>query len=165
MNAGSMDNADDVKRPALFCIVPLRAEQLAAAAEVEKQCFSVPWSLPMLEAAFANPLACFFAAQAHGAGEGLAGYAGMTHVLDEGSVLNVAVRPDFRRRGIAKALLCALDEKARSLSLRFLTLEVRPSNEAARRLYAAAGYRPAGRRRGYYQNPAEDAVLMTKTFD
>ena len=93
-----------------------------------------------------------------------AGYVGLLAVVDEGYITNVAVRPDCRRQGVASSLLQALEARGRARNLTFLTLEVRQSNAPARALYEMQGYVQAGMRRNYYENPREDAVIMTKTL-
>ena len=91
------------------------------------------------------------------------GYAGLHAVLDEGYIDNVAVRPDCRRQGIADRLLDVFCRFG-AANLSFLTLEVRPSNTAAVALYEKHGFAEAGRRRDYYENPKEDALLLTRDF-
>ena len=135
----------------------LDAAALPAAAEIEKACFSVPWTEGMLAGELAEGL--YLGAFE---GETLVGYCGMRSVLDEGYINNVAVLPAFRRRGIARALLTELEKNAEGLA--FLTLEVRESNLAAQALYVSLGYLPVGRRPRYYERPSEDALLMTKYF-
>ena len=103
----------------------------------------------------------FLTAEADGA---VVGYVGMLYVLDEGYISNVAVRPDHRRRGVAEALLAALEARGRALMLSFLTLEVRERNAAAIALYEKRGYRITGRRKNYYEKPTEDALIMTLTL-
>lgn len=125
--------------------------------EIEAACFSVPWTEQMLRSQL-TPGHLFLAAEA---GNWLVGYVGLTYVLDEGYISNVAVSPRARRHGVATALLAELERRARQAELRFLTLEVRESNAAAIALYAGRGYVEAGRRRGYYEKPREDALLMT----
>ena len=95
------------------------------------------------------------------AGETVLGYANFLHVLDEGDIGNVAVAPEFRRQGVADALLEALCARAAALDLAFLTLEVRASNAPAIALYRKHGFQTVGQRRNYYQKPDEDALLMT----
>ena len=90
------------------------------------------------------------------------GYVGMMYVLDEGYISNVAVAPEARRRGVGRALITELLRRADEKALAFVTLEVRPSNEAAIALYSAFGFEPVGRRKNYYDKPSEDALLMTK---
>ena len=91
------------------------------------------------------------------------GYAGLHVVLNEGYIDNIAVQPDARRHGVASALL---DVYCRfgAVNLAFLTLEVRASNQAAIGLYEKYGFQRAGLRPGYYQQPREDAVIMTREF-
>ncbi len=130
-------------------------------AEIERLCFSDPWS----EAAFAdearNPLAFYLVALINGE---VAGFIGMHRVLDEGYITNVAVHPARRRAGVGRALLAALCDECARTGLRFVTLEARPSNVAAIALYAGMGFEKVGLRKGYYRIPPEDAVLMTKFF-
>ena len=91
-------------------------------------------------------------------------YIGLTHVLYYGYISNISFSLAYRRRGVGTALLTELERRAGELRLSFLTLEVRSSNAAARALYAARGFQVTGLRRNYYEKPAEDAVLMTKTL-
>ncbi len=128
---------------------------------IEQQSFSVPWTEQMLRMQLQPDSHVFLTAEAEG---GVVGYIGMMYVLDEGDISNVAVHPDVRRRGVADALLDALQARARALLLSFLTLEVRQSNAPAVALYEKHGYRIAGRRRNYYEKPTEDALLMTLTL-
>ena len=92
------------------------------------------------------------------------GYAGLTVVLDEGYINNVAVRSQFRKNGVASALLDVFIRFAQAHELAFLTLEVRASNEAAIALYKKHGFEEVGRRKNYYEDPKEDALLMTRYF-
>ena len=89
------------------------------------------------------------------------GYLVLSSVLDEGSVDNVAVAPEARRRGVADALVTDAVRRAKERELSFLTLEVRASNDPAIRLYEKHGFREVGRRKNYYEKPREDAILMT----
>ena len=127
-------------------------------AEIERECFSQPWSERTLAAELKNPAAVFFVARSGGR---VVGYAGMHRVLDEGYIANVAVTGAFRRRGAATALMRRLFRYARRERLGFLTLEVREGNLPARAFYEKLGFGEVGRRRNFYANPTEDAVLMT----
>ncbi len=100
---------------------------------------------------------------AEGADGTVLGYAGLQTVLDEGYLNNVAVAPRFRRQGVADELIAAFVRFGQA-RLAFLTLEVRASNAAAIALYEKHGFQPVGRRKDYYDDPAEDAVLMTLRF-
>lgn len=133
-------------------------EDIPALAEMELLCFSQPWSAQAFEAELNNKTAVFCVAKS---GETPVGYIGMHHVLDEGYIANVAVHPDFRRRGIATALVRRVLLYARRNRMAFLTLEVRESNAGAIGCYRKLGFGEVGRRKGYYANPTEDAVLMT----
>lgn len=140
-------------------IIPMREEHILAMARLEAVCFSTPRPEESLRAELTNDTAVFFTAVCEGV---VAGYAGMHCILDEGYIDNVAVSPVFRRRGVAGALLDALEGNARTRGIRFLTLEVRVSNAPAIRLYHGRGYGEVGRRPHYYEKPREDALLLTK---
>lgn len=142
-------------------ITDAREELLPQIQQIEQQSFSVPWTDAMLRMQLQPDSHVFLTAETDGA---VVGYAGMLYVLDEGYISNVAVRPDHRRRGIAEALLAALEARGRALMLSFLTLEVREGNAAAIALYEKRGYRIAGRRKNYYEKPTEDALIMTLTL-
>ena len=92
------------------------------------------------------------------------GYAGLHAVLDEGYIDNVAVAPEYRRQGIADALIGAFTRFGEA-RLAFLTLEVRAGNDPAITLYEKHGFYEVGRRKDYYDDPKEDAVLMTREWD
>ncbi|MEG1108140.1 MAG: ribosomal protein S18-alanine N-acetyltransferase [Oscillospiraceae bacterium] len=126
--------------------------------EIEKLCFSLPWSRTLLEKQM-NFEECVFIAAVDGE-ERVLGYVGLTFVLDEGYISNVAVSPKFRRQGVAAALIGELIARTRK-SLAFLTLEVRESNAPAIALYSGFGFKPVGLRRDYYEKPKENALLMT----
>lgn len=143
-------------------IVPMTADHLDEAAALEHVCFSDPWSRNMLAEELDNALAAFLAAL-DGTGA-VVGYAGLQVVLDEGYILNIAVRPDCRRQQIASQLLEVFINFAQGNRLSFLTLEVRASNAPAIALYERWGFAEAGRRRNYYEHPREDAVIMTREF-
>ncbi len=139
----------------------------AAAADIEwletleRECFSLPWTRGQLVSQLPDDMHVFLLAELNGEA---AGYVGMMHVIDEGYISNVAVAPEYRRRGIADALIGALLAHCEALSLAFVTLEVRRGNAPAIALYEKHGFVPVGERRDYYELPREDAVLMTKFF-
>ena len=145
-----------------YQLIPLAHEHLGQAAEIERLCFSDPWSEKMLAEHLANP--CSLTLAAVGDTGRLLGYVGLLAVVDEGYITNVAVRPDCRRQGVAAALLGALGAQGKERGLALPTLEVRQSNAPARALYEKLGYVQAGLRRNYYENPREDAIIMTKTL-
>ncbi len=141
-------------------IMPMEERHLDALAALEQACFSEPWTRGGLAAELDNPIAVFRVAEWSGAP---AGYAGMHCILDESYVANVAVFPQYRRRGVARALMEHLLGAARRYDQRFMTLEVRPSNAAALALYSDLGFRQTGRRKNFYRLPAEDALILTRT--
>ncbi len=143
-------------------ILPMTADHLDEVAELERVCFSMPWSRKMLAEELDNALSAFLVALDE---EGqVAGYAGLQVVLDEGYITNVAVRPDCRRRGVAGKLLQVFLDFAQGNRLAFLTLEVRASNYDAIALYGSRGFRSVGQRKNYYEHPKEDALIMTREF-
>ena len=124
---------------------------------VEEASFSRPWSEEALRSELQNGRSALFVAKD---GDRIVGWAGMTWVLDEGSVSDIAVLPAFRRQGLGRALTEALIEECRGLSLSCLLLEVRVSNAPAIALYRSLGFTDVGRRPRFYEDPREDALLM-----
>ena len=135
-------------------------DMLADVAALERECFSEPWSEQSLRL-LVGERAVGFAAFVDGR---LAAYAGMLCVLDEGQITNIATYPEFRRQGLARMLLDAIDAYSKEKGIAFLSLEVRDSNTAARTLYASCDWSEAGARKNFYKLPTEDAVIMTKTL-
>ncbi len=144
-------------------IVPMNADHLDEVAELERICFSVPWSRNMLAEELDNLLSAFLVALDDN--DKVVGYAGVQIILDEGYITNVAVRPECRRQGIAAKLLQVFLDFAKANQLAFLTLEVRASNYDAIALYGSRGFRSVGRRKNYYEHPKEDAIIRTLEFD
>lgn len=137
---------------------PLHLEEIQA---VENTCFSLPWHRGALEKQMSADNCIFLAALDDGGA--VMGYIGMMFVLDEGYISNVAVSPEYRRRGVADALISALIARAKE-TLAFITLEVRESNHPAINLYAKHGFEAVGKRKNYYDKPKEAAILMTLFF-
>lgn len=145
-----------------YRLVPMDRSHLHEIAQIERDCFSDPWSEASLEEELYNPLASFIVAERHDGA--VLGYAGLHAVLDEGYIDNIAVRADYRRQGIAEDLLNVFLRFGQE-NLAFLSLEVRPSNEPAIQLYYKYGFVQVGRRKNYYENPREDAIIMTLEFN
>ena len=143
-------------------IVKMNEGHVKAVAELEKLCFSDPWSENSVASELKNKLALWLVAEEDGR---VAGYIGSQTCTDESDVMNVAVHPDFRRRGIAEALVNALVAELKAIESRCLTLEVRASNDPAIGLYEKLGFAEIGRRKNYYRNPREDALIMRKEWD
>lgn len=133
----------------------MRPGDVAAVAALEERIFLEPWSAATLAAEAAGSDRRYLVAEAGGA---VAGYGGLMVVGDEAHVMNLAVAPEHRGRGLGTRLLLGLVEAALDAGVRHLTLEVRVSNEAARSLYRRFGFEPAGVRPGYYRG--EDALVM-----
>ena len=144
-----------------YKLVPMDRSHIREIAQLERECFSDPWSEASLEEELYNPLASFIVAQRPDGA--VLGYAGLHAVMDEGYIDNIAVREDYRRQGIADDLLDVFVRFGQA-HLAFLTLEVRPSNEAAIQLYYKHGFAQVGRRKDYYRHPKEDAIIMTLEF-
>lgn len=145
-----------------YRLIPMTAEHVPQVAALERTCFSHPWREDMLRQELWNDAAVIVVAE--GEDGTVLGYAGLQAVLDEGYINNVAVDPRFRRQGVADELIAAFVRFGKA-KLAFLTLEVRASNAPAIALYAKHGFQTAGRRRDYYDDPKEDAILMTLEFD
>ena len=144
-------------------IVPMTADHLDELERLERICFSRPWSKRMLAEELDNACAAFLVAEDGETGAVL-GYAGLLAMMDEGYITNVAVFPEYRRCGVAAKIIEVFMNFARGNQLSFLTLEVRPSNEAAIALYQRFGFEEVGRRRNYYDLPKEDALILTRYF-
>ena len=143
-------------------IIPMTAAHTAKLAELEKLCFSEPWSEKALSDEIDNPAAYFVVAVE---GNEVLGYGGMHTVLGESYIDNIAVFPQHRGRGAGRAVTAALIEKAKENGGVFITLEVRASNVPAITLYTSLGFENVGVRKRFYTNPEEDAVIMTLTFE
>lgn len=145
------------------CGVIIRAatvNDIPAIAEIEAACFSRPWSEKALSDTLESDFGHLVCAETP---DGvIAGYAGIYCLGDAGEITNIATLPAFRRRGIAAAVITFLLSTAAEHGARDAYLEVRDSNVGARHLYESLGFFENGRRKNFYQDPREDAVLMTK---
>ena len=140
----------------------MNQSHVTAVAELEKLCFSDPWSENSVASELQNKLALWLVAENEGQ---VAGYIGSQTVCNETDMMNVAVHPNFRRRGIAEALIVALVEELKAMESTCLTLEVRASNAPAIALYEKLGFSEIGRRKNYYRNPKEDALILRKEWE
>ena len=139
----------------------MNTDHVSQVAELEKLCFSDPWSENSVSSELNNPLSLWLVAVD---GERVAGYVGSQSVMGESDMMNIAVHPDYRKQGIGTGLILEL---IRELSLRgshSLMLEVRTSNEQAISVYSKLGFSEIGRRRNYYRNPKEDALILRKEW-
>jgi ribosomal-protein-alanine N-acetyltransferase len=136
----------------------LEQRDLDTVEEIERASYPTPWSRSMFAAELRKPSSIALGAYLE---EGdLVGYAFVSRYVDAWHVMNVAVAPAFRRRGIASTLLERLFEVTASDPRRGYTLEVRVSNAEAIRLYERLGFESRGIRRGYYTDNREDALIM-----
>lgn len=138
---------------------PLQPEDCGQAADLLDACFADPWSREALEEACSQAAYIQLGAFLQ---SGLIGYAGLKMVLDEADVTNICVHPDQRQLGIGKALLGQLLAMAEDQRIGRIYLEVRVSNQAAIHMYREAGFKETGKRRGFYERPREDALLMMR---
>ena len=134
---------------------------VVAVAALEKLCFADPWSERSIASELENPLALWLVAVD---GDCVAGYVGSQSVMGESDMMNIAVAPNYRRQGIAEALIEELARQLRDGGNYCLTLEVRASNEPAIALYEKLGFTQVGRRPNYYRSPKEDALILRKEW-
>lgn len=140
---------------------PLTAADLPQVLAMEKAYFSQPWSEAVYRDSMALDYYIFLAAEEEKTGI-LIGYASLMDAAGEGNIMNIAVRESYRGRGIGSRLLSALMEEGQKRGISDFTLEVRKSNASAVHVYEKLGFRTEGVRRGYYENPREDALIMWK---
>ena len=142
-------------------ITEMKAQHVPQVAELEKLCFSMPWSENSIAHELTTDYSFWLVAEDDGV---VAGYIGSQIAFPEADVMNVAVRPEYRRRGIGQILVEALTTHLRNIDCESLTLEVRASNAPAIALYEKLGFRQVGRRPNYYRDPKEDALILRKDF-
>ena len=136
----------------------LAMEDITSVAEIERLCFEEPWSENSLALLLDEKNAGFVACV-----DGrIAAYGGVVTVLDEGQITNIATHPEFRRRGLAREIMNAIDEFSVKNGIVYLSLEVRQMNEAARSLYCSLGWREEGIRKNFYSKPTDNAIVMIK---
>lgn len=143
-------------------IVKMSSSHTEQVAELEKLCFSDPWSLNSINYELTNPLSLWLVALD---GDRVAGYVGSQSVLGESDMMNLAVAPEYRRGGLGEQLVKALVSCLRENGNYCLTLEVRASNDPAIALYGKTGFVEVGRRPNYYRNPKEDALILRKEWE
>lgn len=139
----------------------MTAADIQFAAEIERLCFVHPWSEQSIKEEMAKENSVFLMAFEE---EKPIGYVGLCTVLDEGYMGNLGVVEEYRRKGIGRALMNELTARCKAMDSAFVTLEVRASNTPAVKLYESLGFLEAGRRKNYYKEPLEDAILMTLYF-
>jgi ribosomal-protein-alanine N-acetyltransferase len=143
----------------LIYIRAMYPEDISEIVNIERLSFSAPWSETSFYSEIYNRYSIARVAELNGI---ITGYICTRHIADECHLLNMAVRPDCRRHGIATILLKDVIEDLREWGCRFFFLEVRESNYAARRLYEKFGFKMISLRKNYYVYPAENAVIMMR---
>ena len=136
-------------------------EHISDIARLEAQTFSDPWSEKALELFFDSPTSFCAACTLDGH---LASYCTVVTVLDEAQIINVATANEFKKQGCADSVIALVIDEAITRGLVSISLEVRESNVAAIRLYEKHGFCNMGKRRGFYKNPREDALVMIKNL-
>jgi ribosomal-protein-alanine N-acetyltransferase len=139
-------------------IVSATVDDVAQIVKIENECFTTPWSEESLSESLSNPASRFYLALCDGK---TMGYIGLQIFSGEGYITNVATLPEYRKKGIATALI----RRAMENEMDFISLEVRESNLPAIRLYSSLGFENMGKRPRFYRLPDEDAIIMTKLFN
>ena len=139
-------------------ITPMLSCHVPAVAALEQASFSTPWSEKSIGEELNNEWAIWYVALEE---ETLLGYIGVQFGLDGGDIMTIATAPEARNRGLGQKLVETILDIFREKDLGYLTLEVRPSNAPALRLYEKLGFQEVGRRKKYYREPTEDALLLT----
>ena len=142
-------------------ITMMTASHVPQIAELEKLCFNDPWSENSIASELDNRLSCWLVALDD---DKVIGYVGSQTVLGETDMMNIAIHPDHRKRGIATELIERLIQALKERDSHSLMLEVRASNEPAKSLYTKLGFELVGVRRNYYRNPKEDALILRKEW-
>ena len=143
-------------------IVKMKECHVAQIAELEKLCFNDPWSYNSIASELDNKLSLWLVAEVD---DRVVGYVGSQTVLGETDMMNIAIHPDFRRQGIATFLISGLIDALSKQGSHSLMLEVRISNIAAISVYTRLGFAEVGRRKNYYRNPKEDALILRKEWN
>lgn len=139
-------------------VTPMTADHLDAVTEMERVCFSTPWSRKSFEDGLANTFTqSYFTALLGGE---VVGYMCLFHLFEEGELLNIAVSPEKRGLGIGKAMMDTMFSYLKNKNVSRITLEVRESNTAAKSLYTRSGFAPIAIRKNYYTAPLENGIVM-----
>lgn len=143
----------------MLIIRRMKLEDCEQVAIIEEESFSMPWSLQAFQDTVEMENYRYFVAEQNGE---ILGYCGFIFVLDEAEIPNVCVKLSARQQGIGKQMLTVLEKEAKELGIHILYLEVRESNQAARKLYTSFGFDEDGIRKNFYELPKENAILMHK---
>ena len=146
----------------MMMFTEMKAEHVPQVAQLEKLCFADPWSEMSIASELRNIWSYWVVALD---GDEVVGYIGSQSSCDETDIMNIAVHPDCRRRGIAESLIDNLIKELKNRGSHALMLEVRVSNDPAIALYEKLGFQQVGRRKNYYRNPKEDALILRKEWE
>ncbi len=155
----------DLTQGKKYKIILMQESQIPQIAALDAANFSAPWDEASIRGELENPLALWLAAEgeaAEGEERPILGYVGSQSCFEDADILNVCVRPEARRQGLAEALMRELERRLIPKGIETITLEVRASNLPAIRLYEKLGYSQVGTRKGYYEKPREDALILQK---
>lgn len=141
----------------IYGVRPMTGGDIEAVAYLDQISFSEEWPESMIRSGLDSRLDTYFVYEDRGQ---ILGYSVIRVMADEGEIQRVAVDPRFRRLGIARKLMESMVAFSRDRGVREIALEVRESNQGARKLYDSCGFRAEALRRGYYRNPKEDAIIM-----
>lgn len=146
----------------MITIVPMEKKHISQVHKIEIESFATPWSKKSIEKELkSNEYAYYFVA-VDLPGEIVAGYGGLWHIINEGHITNIAVKPEYRRQGVATMIVEGMCGFADEKQMIGVTLEVRITNNAAISLYKKLGFEPEGIRKEYYNDTKEDALIMWK---
>ena len=146
----------------MMTFTEMKAEHVPQVAQLEKLCFADPWSEMSIASELQNIWSYWVVAVE---GDQVVGYVGSQSSIDETDIMNIAVHPDWRRRGIAEKLIDCLIAELKKRGSHALMLEVRVSNDSAIALYEKLGFQQVGCRKNYYRNPKEDALILRKEWE
>ena len=145
-----------------FAIRKMEEKDISSVESIEKRVFSIPWSEKSFLDACMTPENIYLVAETEDGS--IAGYCGLWTVLGEGDITNMAVAETYRKCGVGRKLMEAMEQEGRRMDVSIFFLEVRESNEAARHLYDSVGYTNIGTRKRFYERPVEDAIVMSKIY-
>ena len=149
-----------------LAIEPMREQDIPAVQVIEREIFSTPWPRNAYYRELASRNSAHYIVLRRYAGEDgagadeVVGYAGMWRMYDEAHVTTIGVRNDLHHSGYGRVLFAALVQAAYDMGAKWITLEVRTSNDNAMRMYEKFGFKVIGRRKGYYTDNGEDAIVM-----
>ncbi len=145
----------------MISVSMMEKEDIKAVLEIEQECFETPWSENAFNMELKNEFAKYVVARVDGE---IVGYGGLWMILDEGHITNIAVKEEYRGKGVGSKMLKLLICTCKENGIGSMTLEVRRGNESAKTLYKKYGFLEAGIRPKYYEDNGEDALIMWLTF-